>query len=116
LEYYLTTHHAVIIESFGTGGLPQTEENDFSEVVRRYTKQGKVIVMTTQVLNDGSDMSVYQVGGSIKKECHMMEAYDMTTEAALAKLMWIMTQTKDPAEVERMFYTTIWFDILYPQN
>ena len=116
LEFYLQHHQAVIIESFGTGGLPQTEENDFMSVVRKYTDLGKVIVMTTQVLNDGSDMSVYQVGGAIKKECHMMEAYDMTTEAAYAKLMWILSLTSDPMAVEALFYKTVWFDILYSQN
>ena len=56
---------------------------------------GKVIVMTTQVPNEGSDLSVYVVGGHLKSTVRILEAHDMTTEAALTKLMWIMGQTED---------------------
>jgi L-asparaginase len=72
--------------------------------------------MTTQVANDGSDMSVYRVGGEIKNRYNLLEAYDMTTEAALTKLMWILGQTNEPAAIRRMFRTTIANDILYQEK
>ena len=37
----------------------------------------------------------------------------MTTEAAVAKLMWIMGQTHDFAEAEKLFYAPVARDILY---
>jgi len=70
-------------------------------------------VMTTQVPNEGSDLTVYHVGGHLKNTLHLLEAYDMTTEAAVAKLMWILGQTRDITEVERLFYTPVSMDILY---
>ena len=69
--------------------------------------------MTTQVQNEGSDLSVYSVGHRLKESRGVLEAYDMTSEAALAKIMWILAQTKDPAEVERLFYTPVSNDMLY---
>ena len=36
----------------------------------------------------------------------------MTTEAAAAKLMWILAQTDNPTEVRRLFETPIAFDRL----
>ena len=42
-----------------------------------------------------------------------MEAYDMTLEAAVTKIMWILAQTKDPGEIRRMFYETVNRDILF---
>ena len=116
LDCYLRLHDAVIIESYGTGGLPQGTGQNFSEVIDRYAGEGKVIVMTTQVANDGSDMSVYKVGGEIKNRYNLLEAYDMTTEAALTKLMWILGQTTEPAAIRRMFRTTIANDILYQEK
>ena len=116
LECYLKLNDAVIIESFGTGGIPQGTGQNFSEVIDRYSREGKVIVMTTQVANDGSDMSVYKVGGEIKNRYNLLEAYDMTTDAALTKLMWILGQTKEPAAIRRMFRTTIASDILYQEK
>lgn len=69
--------------------------------------------MTTQVTNEGSNMSVYEVGRSIKQELGLLEAYDMTLEATVTKLMWILGQTKDPAQIRQMFYQTIGRDMLY---
>lgn len=69
--------------------------------------------MTTQVTNEGSNMSIYEVGKTIKQEFGLLEAYDMTLEATVTKLMWILGQTQDPQQIRDMFYCTINRDILY---
>ena len=81
-------------------------------MVRRGVERGKLVVMTTQVPNEGSDLMVYHVGGHLKSTLRLLEAYDMTTEAAVAKLMWIMGQTREFSEVERLFYQPVAQDIL----
>jgi len=53
------------------------------------------------------------VGHSLKNDLGVLEAYDMTTEAVVAKLMWILGQTRDRSEVERLFYTPVARDILW---
>jgi len=45
-----------------------------------------------------------------------LEAYDMTTEAAVAKLMWILAQTRDFDTVEKFFYAPVAQDILYSNS
>ena len=42
-----------------------------------------------------------------------MESYDMTLEATVAKLMWILAITKNKNKVKKMFYTNVEDDILY---
>lgn len=112
LEFLLQRKDAVLLECFGVGGLPSYDDDRLFETVRRYTAAGRYLVMTTQVQNEGSDLSVYQVGHRLKGEPRVLEAYDMTTEAALAKLMWILEQTRDENEVRRLFYTPVAHDIL----
>ena len=68
---------------------------------------------TTQVASEGSDLGVYHVGYRLKSDLGVLEAYDMTTEAVVAKLMWILGRTRDRAEVERLFYTPVARDILW---
>ena len=114
LSYLLSHNDAVIIESYGVGGLPSYQGSGFFDVIRDAIRGGgKTIVMTTQVQNEGSNLAVYDVGFHLKNDLHLLEAYDMTTEAALAKLMWILGQTSRPDEIRRLFCTPVAYDMLY---
>ena len=68
--------------------------------------------MTTQVPNDGSDLTLYKVGHKLVNEPNVLEARDMTSEAALAKLMWILGRTKNLSEARKLFYTPIGHDLI----
>lgn len=111
VEFMMERYDGIVVESFGVGGLP--EYGNLYEILRAAVERGKIIVMTTQVPNEGSDLTVYHVGGHLKQTLRLLEAYDMTTEAAVAKLMWIMGQTHDFAEAEKLFYAPVARDILY---
>lgn len=99
----------LVIESYGVGGIPDEYLPHFEALVQA----GKTIVMATQVPQEGSDLSVYQVGHRIKERYRLLESYDMTLEATLTKLMWVLGQTADPAEVRRLFYTPVNHDLLF---
>lgn len=100
---------AVIIESYGTGGIPM--DGSFKHSLVNGIGVGKTVVITTQVTNEGSNIGKYQVGHFIK-ELPVLEAYDMTTEAIVAKLMWVLASKEDPESMKNMFYTPVQFDIL----
>ena len=105
---------AVVIKSHhNVGGLP--EEGDFYACLEQWMEKGKIIVLTTQVENEGSDLGVYHVGYRLKSDLRVLEAYDMTTEAVVAKLMWLLGQTRDRREIEKRFYTPVAKDILWEQ-
>ena len=104
----------MVIESFGTGGIPDAPYYHFADVIERWQGAGKILVMCTQVTNEGSDMGVYEVGKSVKNRFGFLETYDMTLEAAVTKLMWILSLTHECGEVRRLFYTPVDHDLLYP--
>lgn len=110
-DFLLERNDALILESFGVGGLPET--GGFYDCIREWMEKGRMIVLTTQVANEGSDLGVYHVGYRLKSDLRVLEAYDMGTEAVVAKLMWILGQTRDRGEVERLFYTPVAKDILW---
>lgn len=113
LDYMAEHYDAVIIESFGVGGLPNYDTCGYYPAVEKWVGLGKTVVMTTQVTNEGSNMSVYEVGRTIKYEFGLLEAYDMTLEATVTKLMWILGQTREKEKVKELFYQTINRDILW---
>ncbi len=114
LQFMVDRYDGLVVESFGVGGLP--EYNGFYDVIRSGVDRGKIIVMTTQVPNEGSDLTVYHVGIRIKSTLRLLEAYDMTTEAAVCKLMWILGRTRDFSEARTLFYRPVARDILYSEE
>ena len=112
LEYMLGRSRALVIESFGVGGLP--ERGGMHAMVKAAAAAGKAIVMTTQVQNEGSDLAVYGTGSALARRPDILEAYDMTTEAAVAKLMWLLPRCASPGDVSRLFYPPVAQDLLSP--
>lgn len=110
MRYVIDQYDGLVVEGFGVGGLP--EYSDFQKQIKEASEAGKIIVMTTQVPNEGSDFSVYRVGNTIKKESRVLEAFDMTSEAALAKLMWALGQSGEFEKVKELFYAEVYSDIL----
>ncbi len=112
IDFLRLTFEALVIESFGVGGLPCYGDEAFLSAVESWLDEGKTVVMTTQVPHEGSDMSVYQVGGRVLEKGGVLEAYNMTLEAVVTKLMWIIAQTRDAQKVRDLFYTPVAHDLL----
>ena len=108
LDFLLERSDAVVIESFGVGGLPR----GMHESVHAAAKAGTLIVMTTQVLNEGSDLAVYGTGRPLSEDPLILEAYDMTTEAAVTKLMWLLPIAESQEQAAQLFYTPVNRDLL----
>ena len=110
---YIGEHYdAIIIESYGVGGIPFHDRRNFLKELEKLTARGKVVVIATQVMLEGSDAEIYEVGFRAVHHYNVLQSFDMTVEAAAVKLMWIMAQTTDFPEVRRLFYSRIHCDIL----
>lgn len=113
LENLADSYNGLILESFGVGGLPDYGNHEFTKVLEKWVSAGKLVLMSTQVTHEGSDMGIYKVGKTIKENFPILESYDMTLEAAVTKMMWILAQTRDFETCRELFYTTINKDILF---
>lgn len=118
LPYLFEHYDCIVLESFGVGGLPTTLTDEFYHVMKEWIEtKGKIVVMATQVANEGSNMTVYEVGKKVKSDFNLIEAYDMTLEATITKLMWLMgLPTMQYADIKKMFYTTVNNDIIFTKN
>ena len=112
MHHCLPDYDALVLQSFGVGGLPENDGGALADGLRAWVEAGKTVVVTTQVPYEGSDMKVYHVGQKIKKELNLIEAYSMTLEAVVTKLRWILARTRDPKEVHRLFYIPVRHDII----
>lgn len=100
----------LVIESFGAGGLPYYEDGAFFNRLAGFIKKGKTAVLTTQAEHEGSSIDKYAVGRKLRECGRVLEARCMTLEAAVAKLMWILSFAKG-VEAEILFNAPVDRDI-----
>lgn len=112
-NFVKTKCKGVVIESYGNGGIPFTGETNILTEVKDLAASGIIFVITTQCLLEGGNLNLYEVGRNIMKS-RVIPAYDMTTEAAMAKLMWAMGQVADFESVRDLFLTPVQNDIMIP--
>ena len=115
---YLGEHYDIIvIESYGVGGIPFYDKRNFMNELRTLTEKGKIIVIATQVMLEGSDAEKYEVGALALDRYNVLQSFDMTVESAVTKLMWLCAEHSDYEEIRDGFYTCINHDLLYePKN
>ena len=107
-------YDCVIVESFGVGGIPQRLMDAFAEELGDYDKTHKILILTTQVTYEGSDVGIYEVGKRVKNRFRFLEAHDMTIEAVVTKVMWLLAQDcENFDQLQQRFYRQINFDTFY---
>ena len=112
LDYISDHYEAVVIESYGVGGIPFADERNFLEKLECLNRKKCIVVIATQVMLEGSDVELYEVGFRAMSRYHLLQAYDMTTEAIVAKSMWLLGKCNDFESFQKEFYTPVSCDLL----
>ena len=115
LRSVFENYDCIIVESFGVGGIPQSIADDFYKLCQEFPN--RLVVMSTQVAHEGSDMTVYEVGHDMKKYCRFLESYDMTLESVIAKVMWMLGNREAlSGDLEDIFYKNVNYDVIFGKN
>jgi L-asparaginase len=96
-----STHNwAILLITFGAGNVPMLSW--FLESLQEAINQGKVIINITQCTKGKVNMSLYE-NGRILKELGVTSGWDITSEAALAKLMYLKEKGLTLEELKKQF-------------
>ena len=105
-------YRGVVIEGFGLGGLHCLRRN-LLEGIQKLMDANVAVLLTTQCRYEPSDPTVYETG-RLALELGILQSYDMTSECAVTKLMWVLAHAASPEEVRRMMYTSFCGEISLP--
>ena len=97
-------YKGIVIEAFGLGGINFLGKG--LRGIQRAVEDGISVVVTTQCLYDSSDLRVYQVGNKLL-DLGVVQARDMTSEAAMTKLMWGIGQGYGQFQIAELFSQNI---------
>ena len=97
-------YKGIVIEAFGLGGINFLGKG--LRGIQRAVEDGISVVVTTQCLYDSSDLRVYQVGNKLL-DLGVVQARDMTSEAAMTKLMWGIGQGYGQFQIAELFTQNI---------
>ncbi|WP_256204945.1 hypothetical protein [Aeropyrum camini] len=92
----------IVVEGTGFGHV----SSDAVKVLERARDEGVPVVVTTQTIFGRVNLNVYSTGRKMLA-AGAIPAGDMTSEAAYAKLSWILARTQDLSEVRELFHRNL---------
>jgi L-asparaginase len=106
LEAVLTSKliKGLVIETYGSGNA--TTEIWFIELLKKAIKRGVHVINVTQCSGGSVNMGQYETSSQLKS-IGVISGKDLTTEAAITKLMYLIGQNINPLEFRSIYETSL---------
>lgn len=97
---------AVLIEAYGCGNIPIKGPWTLKPLIEKAIERDLPVVITSQAVFDRVDLSKYE-NGQFAKDLGCISADDMTFEASLVKMMWVLANRETELSFREQFMNNI---------
>jgi L-asparaginase len=104
----------LVMECYGAGNAPDREPS-FLETIRSATERGVVVVDVTQCVRGSVDLGSYATGSALA-HAGVIGGFDMTAEAALTKLLYLLELGLDPDRIKREMQRNLRGELTVPEQ
>lgn len=94
----------IVMETFGAGNT--TTDQWFTDLIKNAIDSGKVVVDISQCKVGTVELGRYETSKQLK-DMGVANGYDMTFEAAVTKMMYLLSQSDDPNQVREWLETDL---------
>lgn len=109
----LSTLRALVVEAFGSGNFPLKKNRSLVPFFKKCINQDILIAITSQAPYDSVMLSQYESGRKAQ-EMGALSAGDMTTEAALTKMMYILGNNHDDDTIRALYESDLAGELTEP--
>ena len=95
----------IVLETFGTGNIP-SYDNALMPIIKKSFENGTIIVVCSQCQQGTVKLGAYETSSPLKN-AGAVSGYDMTTEAAVAKLYYLFSCNYSKEKIKELMETDL---------
>ncbi len=96
----------VVLETFGAGNIPSSSSGELIPIIRKAYENGILVIVCSQCVQGSVSLGTYEASRPLI-DIGAISGMDMTTEAAMTKLVWLFSKELPIDEISRLMTQNI---------